>query len=141
MNIDRVLVRLPNWLGDIVMALPALAMARAGLCDPSAGSGQGRLIVALPAAFAPIFREGTDAAPDEVVALDQKRGNRGEIAMVRDARADLAILMTNSFGSAWVARRARIPQRWGYRASLRGPLLTRAVGRPRGRVHQAEYYR
>jgi heptosyltransferase II len=142
MDADKVLVRLPNWLGDIVMALPALAMVRAGMATSPEPSRGGRLIVAMPSAFAPIFREGTGASPDEVLALgDKERGRRGEIAKVRTARPDLAILMTNSFGSAWIVRRARIPQRWGYRANLRGLLLTRTVPRPRGRVHQGEYYR
>jgi heptosyltransferase II len=135
MKADRVLVRLPNWLGDIVMALPALAMVRAGFPDA-------HLTVALPAAFAPMFAERTDAAPDAVLALgDKEQGHRGEIAKLRSVQADLAILLTNSFGSAWIARRAGVPERWGYRASLRRPLLTRAVRRPRERVHQAEYYR
>jgi heptosyltransferase II len=135
MKADRVLVRLPNWLGDIVMALPALAMVRAGFPDA-------HLTVALPAAFAPMFAERTDAAPDAVLALgDREQGHRGEIAKLRSVQADLGILLTNSFGSAWIARRAGVPERWGYRASLRRPLLTRAVRRPRERVHQAEYYR
>ena len=38
--------------------------------------------------------------------------------------------------TAW---RAGIGERWGYRVSLRGPLLTRAVAPP-GRVHQAAYF-
>jgi heptosyltransferase-2 len=135
MNADNVLVRLPNWLGDIVMALPALEMVRDGF--PNA-----RLTIALPAAFAPVFAEKTAAAPQDVISLsDKERGKKGEIAALRTARPDLAILMTNSFGSAWIARRAGIAERWGYRASLRRPLLTRAVRRPRQRIHQAEYYR
>jgi heptosyltransferase-2 len=135
MNADRVLVRLPNWLGDIVMALPALAMVRAGFPDA-------HLAVALPAAFAPVFAERTAGQPQNVIAIgDKERGRRGEIAALRAARADLAILMTNSFGSAWLARRAGIAERWGYRANMRSPLLTRAVRRPRERVHQAEFYR
>jgi lipopolysaccharide heptosyltransferase II len=135
MKADRILVRLPNWLGDIVMALPALAMVRAGF--PGA-----HLTFALPAAFAPIFAERTDAAPDAVLALKEKdQGRRSEIAKLRSVHADLAILLTNSFGSAWIVRRARIRERWGYRANLRRALLTRAVRRPGGRVHQAEYYR
>jgi heptosyltransferase-2 len=132
---ERVVVRMPNWLGDIVMALPALAMARRGF--PST-----RLAVALPAAFAAVAGEILDAAPDEIIVLDDRqRGRRGEATQLRSGRFDLAILLTNSFGSAWIVRRSRIPDRWGYRANLRGPLLTRAVSRPRGRVHQADYYR
>jgi len=33
-----------------------------------------------------------------------------------------------------------VPERWGYRADLRGLLLTRSVPRPRGAVTQAAYY-
>jgi heptosyltransferase II len=40
-----------------------------------------------------------------------------------------------------LARQSRIPERWGFRADLRTPLLTRAVEKPRAsRLHQAEYY-
>jgi heptosyltransferase-2 len=131
---DRLLVRMPNWLGDIVLALRALAMVR----EARRGA---HLAVALPASFAPLFHEGTNALPDEVIPLSGKgRGRAGDIARIRDAKPDIAILLTNSFGSAWVTRRARIPERWGYGANCRGPLLTRRVKRPRQRVHQAEYY-
>jgi heptosyltransferase-2 len=136
MNADeRVVVRMPNWLGDIVMALPALAMARRGM--PAS-----HLAMALPAAFAPIGAEAIDGAPDAVIAIrDGDRGGRGEAAALREARFDRAMLLTNSFRSALVARRARIRERWGYRGAWRSALLTRAIPRPHGRVHQSEYYR
>ena len=51
----------------------------------------------------------------------------------------LGMLLTNSFKTALLARRAGVPERWGYRADFRSPLLTRAVMRPVA-VHQAEYY-
>ena len=65
---------------------------------------------------------------------------RREAAQLRELRADAIVLLTNSFRTAWVARQAAIPQRWGYRAHARSLLLTRAVARPRTRVHQSEYY-
>jgi heptosyltransferase II len=130
-----VVVRLPNWLGDIVMALPALAMVRRGF--PAA-----KLSVALPSAFAPLFREATDAEPDEIIAVaDAERGLRREAARLRQTKADVLILFTNSFGSAAVGRLSGIRERWGYRHTFRGPLLTRAVARPKGRVHHADYFR
>ena len=59
---------------------------------------------------------------------------------MRELRADAIVLLTNSFRTAWVSRQAAVPQRWGYRAHARSLLLTRAIARPRARVHQSEYY-
>ena len=126
---SRIVVRAPNWLGDAVMALPAMAAIRRGL--------DGRtLILAAPASIAPLFHERTEASPDQVLSLDRDN----EVEQLRDVRADAIVLLPNSLGSAWTARRAGIVDRWGFRASGRGPLLTRGVSRPAGRVHQVEYY-
>jgi heptosyltransferase-2 len=88
-------------------------------------------------AIAPLFAERTSAAQDSVVVLQD---HAGEIAALRAGGFDAAILLPNSFRSAWSAYRAAIPNRWGYAASGRRLLLTRAIGRPRGRVHQSAYY-
>jgi heptosyltransferase-2 len=120
---------MPNWLGDAVMSLPALAAIR------SAWPSTWLAVAALPV-IAPIFEEHTDAGPQQLVTVDQ----RTEVAKLRDVRADASLLLTNSFRTAWAARRSGIPARWGYRAGGRGPLLSLAVRRPRHRVHQSEYY-
>ena len=125
----RVVVRAPNWLGDAVMALPAIAAVRAHFRDA-------RLVVAAPGSVSPLFLERTAAAPDEVVAVDRAR----EIAEMRALRADAVLLLPNSFGSAWTVRKAGVAERWGYASSGRRWLLTRAVARPRAVVHQVEYY-
>jgi heptosyltransferase II len=125
----RLIVRAPNWLGDAVMALPALGAVRRAF--------EGRtVIVAATASVAPLFEEGTPAAPDEILVIDRDR----EVGQLRAARGDAVLLLTNSFGSAWVARRSGVRERWGYRASGRGLLLTRGAPRPKGHVHQVEYY-
>ena len=123
------LIRSPNWLGDAVMALPAMAAVR------RAHEGQ-RIVVAARASVAPLFEEDTPVQADDVLVVDPRR----EAAQLRAARADAILLLPNSFHAAWTARRAAIDQRWGYRAAGRRWLLTRGVGRPRGRVHQMEYY-
>src|SRR5829696_821977 len=128
-EIQRLIVRAPNWLGDAVMALPALAAIRHHFHDRTV------ILVATPS-IAPLFAEVTAAAPDEIVAIDRER----EAGQLRAARADAMLLLTNSFGSAWVARRSGIRERWGYRAAGRRLLLTRAAPRPKGTVHQTEYY-
>ena len=125
-----VLVRAPNWLGDAVMALPAMAAIRAAFADR-------RLVVAAPASVAPLFSEDTSARPDDVVVVEKTT----EAAALRSAGAGVAILLPNSFRTAWAARRAGIPERWGYRAHGRRLLLTRGVSRPRGSRHQSAYYR
>ncbi len=134
----RVVVLAPNWLGDVVMALPAIAALRAW--HPSA-----HLAVAARGSVAPLLAlvPGIDA----VVRLEGRGGWRDLFAARADAqqlaagRFDVAVLLPNSMHAALLAARAGIAQRWGYRADLRGRLLTRAVAKPRIRLHQAEYYR
>ena len=53
--IARVLVRAPNWLGDAVMALPALAAVRRTF-------PRSTIAVAAPASVAPMFEETISAA-------------------------------------------------------------------------------
>jgi heptosyltransferase II len=133
-----VLVVSPNWLGDAVMALPAVA-------DIRHRDTTRRLVVAAPPSVAGLWK--IVAGVDEVVVVPRASGlsrwrTIGENAeALRRARANAAVLLPNSLQAAWTARRAGIPERWGYRRSLRGWLLTRAVPPPRGLVHQADYYR
>jgi heptosyltransferase-2 len=133
-----VVVFSPNWLGDAVMALPALDDIRCH--DRSA-----RLTVATREKLAGFFERVPGV--DRVLPLAGGGGLRAVRAWTADARRlaearfDTAILLTNSFHTAWIARRANVAERWGYRRDGRGFLLTRAVPPPRGRhLHQAEYY-
>jgi heptosyltransferase-2 len=132
--VKRLVIRPPNWLGDAVLALPALAAVR------RACAGAHLTIAAAPS-VAPLFREDTDAAPDRVVELPAV--TRDAVAALEGDAFEVGILFTNSLRSAWQFRRARIPERWGYPTSGRGLLLTRS-SRPQRRsgvVHQADYYR
>jgi heptosyltransferase-2 len=128
--VNRLVIRAPNWLGDAVMALPAMGALRAAF--PGA-----HLAVGAVPAIAPLFAEETSARQDSVVVLAD---SRAEIAALRAGNFDTIVLLPNSFRSAWSARRATIPERWGYSAGFRRWLLTRAVARPRERVHQSAYY-
>jgi heptosyltransferase-2 len=133
----RVLIVAPNWLGDAVMALPALADVRRRF--PSA-----RLTIAARRSVLDVFR----LVPfvDAVLALEwsgrwwQRSRLLGDAARLREAGVELAILLPNSFASAWLVRTAAVPERWGYASDVRGRLLTRAVPRPGGSMHQGAYY-
>ena len=126
----HLVLRAPNPLGDAVMALPAMAELRRSL-------GGVRITIAAAPGIVPLFAERTIAAPDAVVTVDKHT----EVGQLRGLRADAVLLFTNSFRTAWAARRAGVRERRGYRAHLRSWLLTHGVPRPRPRVHQAEYYR
>jgi heptosyltransferase-2 len=133
----RLLLLSPNWLGDAVMALPALADVRRHFAAA-------RLVVAARASVAPLY--AMVPGVDEVVTLQWRGTLARRAAMAADVArlavigAELAILLPNSFGSAWLAKSAGISERWGYASDLRRPLLTRAVRRPRHSQHQAAYY-
>ena len=112
------------------MALPAMASVRAAF--PTA-----RLAVAAIPSIAPLFLEATSAQPNDVITVDGSR----EANQLAEGRHDAVVLLPNSFRSAWNARRAGIGERWGFAAGFRSPLLTKRVKRPRGALHQADYYR
>jgi len=117
------LVVAPNWLGDAVMALPAIAdLGRHFSGDP--------LTIAARPGVSSLF--GMVAGVTAIVKSDA--------AAIAEARPAVAVLFPNSFASAWLARRAGVPERWGYATDMRSVLLTRAVRRPKQPMHQGEYY-
>lgn len=128
-DVDRLVIRAPNPLGDAILALPAMTALRGAFRDRT-------LVVAAAPSIAPLFEEITPVAPDEVLTVDKS----DEAAKLRAANLDAAVLLTNSFRTAWACRRGGINERWGYRAHARSLLLTRRVSRPRGRLHQSAYY-
>lgn len=119
-----IVILAPNWLGDAIMALPAIRDVRRHFSD------QPVTIAARPA-VAPVYR----AVPgvDRVIVLD--RGKESS-----QLAGDIGILLPNSFRSAWILKRSGVKERWGYRSDFRRLLLTRSVRTPRGRVSFPEYY-
>ncbi len=130
-EIARIVIRAPNWLGDAVMALPAMGTVRAAFADA-------HLAVAAIPSIAPLFEEQTNAGQNHVLTIG---ASRREWRVLAAGQFDAILLLPNSFRTARAAARARIGERWGYAAQLRRWLLTRAVPRPRTRLHQSLYYR
>lgn len=133
-RVSRLVVRAPNWLGDAVLALPAMAALRRHFASA-------HLIVAAPASVAALFREGTDVRPDAVLELPS--GNGAATRALRGAAVELGVLFPNSFRTAWMLKRAGVPQRWGLARGGRGWLLTRtSVRTPHSvPVHHVDFYR
>jgi len=138
----RVAAITPNWLGDIVMALPALrglASALSGRTPP------GSLDVWTPRAFAPLV--GALVPKANVLPFDLGRGGltrlRGRLRLARHMRSReyrAAVLFPNSFGSALAAWRAEVPERIGTPLHSRSMLLTRAVEPQGAAEHLGEAY-
>jgi heptosyltransferase-2 len=127
----RLVVVAPNWLGDAIMALPAIA-------DVARARPRWTIAVAARASIAPLY--SMVPAVSAVVALPSGEERwRAAARRLRGYSFDAALLLPNSFESALAVWRAGIAERWGYRREWRGPLLTHPVA-PLAGGHQAEYY-
>ena len=132
----RLVILSPNWLGDAVMALPAIADVRRGAPDAT-------IAVAARAAVAPLFQLVPGVNETIVLPKPPAIHNLGRWATVGAEVAgrafDVALLLPNSMHAALLVSRAGIPERWGFRTSWRGRLLTRAIARTPG-LHQVASY-
>ena len=136
----KLLVRAPNWVGDAVMAIPALDAIRARWPDAEIA------VLGIP----PIAELLSGQKFSDRTIVFERGGRHGGVwgrgrlaAELAREKFDIAILLPNSFESAWIAWRAHIPERIGYARDARGVLLTRSVTRPRaGEIpaHHSYYY-
>jgi heptosyltransferase-2 len=136
----NILIRATNWVGDAIMALPALQAVRNRFPDAQIA------ILALPY-VADIYR-GQGIA-DELIVYDrngQHKGIGGKeklAAAIKAKKFDTALLLQNAFDAAWIVWRAGIPERIGYDRDARGLLLTKKIALPAaGEIpaHEKYYY-
>jgi len=122
MNARRILVRLPNWMGDVVMATPALRALRAEFAEA-------QITAHVRAELAPLLEGSTHI--DEILPLQSSQ--RGLRASWREGRKlavrgfDLGICFTDSWSSVLLMRAAGVPRIVGYRRSFREILLHQSV--------------
>ncbi len=114
----HLLIRTPNWVGDIVMATPMLAAALECEHWP-------RVTILVRAHLAAVLADGPWEA--HVRAVD---GARAELELYRRSRPDGVLLLSNSLGAAVRAFLSRVPARFGTALSGRRSLLTHAVVPP-----------
>jgi len=115
---EHLAIRAPNWVGDLAMATPIL---RAAL----ANDGWGRVDIILRGHLVGVLADG----PLES-AIVPVTSSADELATLKRLAPDGILLLSNSFGSALRAWRARIPVRAGTALSGRRWLLTHAVVPP-----------
>lgn len=123
----RIGVFLPNWVGDVIMATPALRSLRK-LAGPE---GQ---LVGIMRPYVSDVLAGAPWLDEKIVYQKPQRWlgvpNRKIIGDLQAAKLDVVVLLTNSLRTAWMAWRSGARQRIGYRNDARSLLLTEAVRRP-----------
>lgn len=130
----RELVVSVNWIGDAIMAMPALQEYRR--LHPSR-----HLAVLARGVIAELW--ALHAAPDRVIRYQGRPGLRHPLfAELRGGGFDQAWILPNSFRTAWIARRAGIPRRTGRGRGIQRLLVNdpRRIVLPPGRCHQAWEY-
>jgi heptosyltransferase-2 len=121
----RIFVRLPNWLGDVVMALPLLRALRASRPDAE-------ISLLAKKQFLPLL-ESWDIA-DRLFALPSRgAGYFFTFWKMRGEFPDVWLLFTNSFRGDLEARLSGCPQRFGLvRRGKSRPLLSHSYAVPAG---------
>jgi heptosyltransferase II len=136
----KIVIRATNWVGDAILALPALRAVRRRFPDAEIA------IVARPY-VAEIYRD--QEICNRLILYDPKdlhAGFFGRERLATELRAqkfDVALLLQNALDAAWLAWRANIPERVGYARDARSLLLTKAIPLPRqGEIpaHEKFYY-
>ncbi len=127
----KILVRATNWVGDAILSIPALQAIRER--QPKAE------ITILARRWVSALYRGQGLA-DQLLVLEDLPD---PAAALRGGNFDVAILLQNAFHAAFLASRAKIPERIGYARDGRSWLLTKAVPVPMdGEIppHESFYY-
>jgi heptosyltransferase-2 len=132
-GIERLLIRLPNWLGDLLLARPLLHALRRTLATAEIRVVGPRPLLEL------IEQESIHDRGETWPAAASERALL--TAELRSWRPSAALVLPPSFSSAYFTWKAGARVRIGYRGEWRTPLLTHALRRPmRGARHLSEEY-
>ncbi|UCF57191.1 MAG: lipopolysaccharide heptosyltransferase II [Deltaproteobacteria bacterium] len=139
-NINCILIRATNWVGDVVMTIPALEAVRENFPASTLA------VLARPWVI-PLLENHPSV--DQVLPLRKGKGYLSRMVgtirvagLIRRMRFDLAILFQNAFEAALLAYLGGVKFRVGYNTDGRGFLLSHAVIRDDEvlNLHQVEYY-
>ena len=108
------IVRTPNWLGDLVMSLQAVSM----------------LFEQFPGLSIWSHPRVSGLVPVFFPSIDVYTAGR-----IKEKKFSSLLLMTDSFRSAFAGMLSGIPERIGYRTDMRGFLLTKRINPPSDRCH------
>ncbi|WP_051920617.1 lipopolysaccharide heptosyltransferase II [Thermodesulfobacterium hydrogeniphilum] len=119
-------IRIPNWLGDALMATPVYYNL----------SQMEKIYLFGPPQIVDLFKN----FPNTKIIYYRKEETKENLNVLKPLKNEIGLLLPNSFSSAWLFFRARLKERWGYATDLRSFLLTRRVKPPKNKLHQRDYY-
>jgi len=124
---QRIIVRMPNWIGDLVMATPVLS-------DLRTAYPQAHITAMCRSPIGDLLKEAPEI--DELFCFNKSSGWSGVkeqnrvIHQLRRGRYDLGILLTHSFSSAWWFWQGKVKRRIGYVCNGRRLLLSQGLSFP-----------
>lgn len=131
----KLIFRVPNWVGDAVMAIPAVDCARAA-------TGADHVAVMARKATASLYKYQPDV--DRIVEIDDKSspmfGPKRAADFIKDDGYDVGVIFPPSFSSALIFKLAGVTGRIGHTGDKRSLLLTHAVPVPPAPRHRTESY-
>src|SRR2546422_5018153 len=133
-KLEKILIRGPNWVGDAVLAIPAMKAVRARFPETEITLLVRPFVSGLFAAAPFVEKVGSEANPSSLA--DWIHITRE----IRNRRFDIALLLPNSFESALMMFLGGIPQRIGYATDGRQWMLTDAVRAVSKSRHQMQSY-
>jgi heptosyltransferase-2 len=121
MPVEKILVRGVNWLGDAVISTAALLRLKEALPDCS-------ISMLCPEKLGQLWEHHPTV--DSTVCFSPSDSIFATGRKIRELHFDCALILPNSFRSAFEPWLGRIPQRIGYGGRARGWLLNKVVPRP-----------
>ena len=136
---QTILVRMPNWIGDVVMATPILTDLRHAFPKAS-------ITAMCSKPVSELLKE--DQAIDELFSFARpsnkflrRQEQRDIIAKIEAGHYEIGILLANSFSSAWWFWQGKVKRRIGYSKHWRRFLLTDPIRTPSEKIHQVDLYK
>ncbi|MFH1699825.1 MAG: lipopolysaccharide heptosyltransferase II [Candidatus Zixiibacteriota bacterium] len=131
----KLIIRAPNWVGDGIMALPAIDIAR----DMT---GASNITVMARATTAPLFENHPDVS--QVIRIDDKSsriwGAKRAASFIKNEKFDIGLILPPSFSSALIFKLGKVRGRIGFVGDKRSLLLTRAIKIPAKKTHRIDKY-
>lgn len=123
----NIIIRMPNWIGDFVMATPILSDVRRAFPNAS-------ITAMCRTGVCQLLERDLDINEifcfSKASRFSRRDSQRNLIEKIRQGKYDLGILLTNSFSSSWCFYRGHVSYRIGYRSNFRSFLLTHPIHPP-----------